>query len=451
MHRAMARLGLAAVIGLGIHLVGAPLARAESAPATTEGGAAFPDTPTGRCARAFVEVWNTGSLESRAAFERDFASASRLASSDAQTRAARMASLRDRFGEIVIERIASAPDGTVTVHTVGAGGSPLAFEFKMSADAPDRLDAVMIAAGAPGGAESITPELRAETVRGVASAMESGYVFPEVGAAMAQSLRTHLDAGAYDDAETAGDLAMRLTRDLRAVSNDGHIAVRPTAPAPRVPGDDPFDAEDDLAGGNYGFRKVEILDGNIGYVRLDGFVPGEDAERTAAAAMAFIAHCDALIFDLRFNGGGSPEMIRFLTSYLFDEPTHLNDMVDRSGEVVGEFWTLAEVPGTRIGPEVPVYVLTSSYTFSGAEEFSYNLQNLERAVIIGEQTGGGAHPVRGERVNDQFTVGVPFMRARNPISGTNWEGTGVAPDVATSADDALGRAQTLARQAAGSR
>ena len=451
MHRAMARVGLAAVISLGIHFVGAPHARAESAPAAAEAGAAFPDTPSGRCARAFVEVWNTGSLESRTAFERDFASASRLAASDAQTRAARMASLRDRFGEIVIERIASAPDGTVTVHTVGAGGSALGFEFRMSADAPDRLDAVMIAAGAPGASEAITPGLRSETVRGVASAMESGYVFPEVGAAMARSLREKLDDGAYDNANTAGDLAMRLTRDLRAVSNDGHIAVRPTAPAPGASGDNPFDARSDPAAGNYGFRKVEILDGNIGYVRLDGFVPGEDAERTAAAAMAFIAHCDALIFDLRFNGGGSPEMIRFLTSYLFDQPTHLNDMVDREGDVVEEFWTLDEVPGTRIGPEVPVYVLTSSYTFSGAEEFSYNLQNLERAAIIGEQTGGGAHPVRGERVNDHFTVGVPYMRARNPISGTNWEGTGVAPDVATSADDALGRAQTLARQATGSR
>ncbi|MEW6249485.1 MAG: S41 family peptidase, partial [Planctomycetota bacterium] len=154
-----------------------------------------------------------------------------------------------------------------------------------------------------------------------------------------------------------------------------------------------------------------------------------------------------LVFDLRRNGGGSPESIRYITSYLFDQRTHLNDMVDRAGKITEEYWTLETVPGRRFAPDVPVYVLTSRYTFSGAEEFCYNLQNLKRATIVGETTGGGAHPVRGVRVNDRIVVGVPFMRACNPISRKNWEGTGVEPDVKTIADEALDRAIELAKKA----
>lgn len=132
-------------------------------------------------------------------------------------------------------------------------------------------------------------------------------------------------------------------------------------------------------------------------------------------------------------GGGDPEAIRFITSYLFDEPVHLNDMVDRGGKVVEEFWTLKVVPGKRLKSRIPVIVLTSKYTFSGAEEFSYNLKNLKRATIVGETTGGGAHPVEDVRLSERIVIGVPYMRARNPISQTNWEGTGVAPDIAVPA------------------
>jgi C-terminal processing protease CtpA/Prc len=259
---------------------------------------------------------------------------------------------------------------------------------------------------------------------------------------MADALRAALKEGDYDSIDKDRELARRLTDDLRAISHDRHLGVRP-APPP-ASGEPRIGVPDGEARGNYAFRKAEVLGGNVGYIRLDGFVPGPEAERTAAAAMAFVAHCDALIFDLRQNGGGDPEMIRFLTSYLFDEPTHLNDMVDRDGKVVEEYWTLEDVPGERFGPKVPVFVLTSSYTFSGGEEFTYNLKNLKRATIVGETTGGGAHPVRGERVNDCFMVGVPYMRARNPISGTNWEGVGVEPDVAVPADEALDRALDLA-------
>jgi C-terminal processing protease CtpA/Prc len=159
--------------------------------------------------------------------------------------------------------------------------------------------------------------------------------------------------------------------------------------------------------------------------------------------MTFLSHVDAIIFDLRENGGGDPRMVAMISSYLFDKPTHLNDLYNRKEDFTTQYWTLPYVPGTTLADK-PAFVLTSKSTFSGAEEFTYNLKNLKRATIVGETTGGGAHPVAGHRIDDHFMIGVPYARAVNPISRTNWEGTGVEPDVAVKAADALEKAEELA-------
>ena len=143
---------------------------------------------------------------------------------------------------------------------------------------------------------------------------------------------------------------------------------------------------------NFYFERVERLDGNVGYLDFRQFVDARLAGATAVAAMNFLSNCDAIIIDLRQNGGGEPSMIQLLTSYFFDEPKHINSFYVRYSDSIEQFWTQAYVPGKKM-PDVPLYVLTSSYTFSGAEEFTYNLKNLKRATIIGETTGGGAHPV----------------------------------------------------------
>ena len=166
---------------------------------------------------------------------------------------------------------------------------------------------------------------------------------------------------------------------------------------------------------------------------------------TAIAAMNFLANVDAIIIDLRENGGGDPKMIALVSTYLFSKPTHLNDLWERKGSITQQYWTLPYVPGKRLDDKL-AYVLTSKRTFSGAEEFSYNLKTLKRATIVGETSGGGAHPVSGYRIDDRFMIGVPFARAINPITHTNWEGTGVEPDVKVSAADALSTAQKLASE-----
>ena len=152
--------------------------------------------------------------------------------------------------------------------------------------------------------------------------------------------------------------------------------------------------------------------------------------------MNFLGNVDAIIFDLRDNGGGDPKMVALISTYLFDQPTHLNDIYNRKEDATTQFWTLPYVPGKRLAGK-PVFVLTSKYTFSAAEEFAYNLKNLKRGTIIGETTGGGAHPVSGQRIDDHFMIGVPSGRAVNPISKTNWEGTGVEPDIKVPANQAL--------------
>lgn len=285
---------------------------------------------------------------------------------------------------------------------------------------------------------------RARIINSVSAALNDFYVFPDVAKKMEASIRQKLKAGAYDKIANSAELADALTRDLREVSKDKHLGLR-YAPA-MPPGMDPNGPKDpaaeeqmrrELASWNFGFEKVERLAGNVGYLDLRGFMGAELAGETAIAAMNFLANSDAVIIDLRKNGGGNPSMIQLITSYLFDEPTHLNDFSIRKGNATQQFWTSAHVAGKRM-THVPVYVLTSPRTFSAAEEFTYDLKNLKRATIVGETTGGGANPVEPHFLADVHLMAmIPFGRAVNPITGTNWEGTGVSPDIQVPADKAL--------------
>src|SRR5262249_14549182 len=166
---------------------------------------------------------------------------------------------------------------------------------------------------------------------------------------------------------------------------------------------------------NAGFVKVERLPGNVGYLELTGFMSPEEAARPAAAAMNFLAATDALIIDLRKNGGGSPPTVALVCSYFFgEEPVHLNSLYWRKGDRTEEFWTRKAVEGPRyLNKEV--YVLTSKRTFSGAEEFTYNLKNLKRATVVGETTGGGAHPGGGVRLGGRFGGVIPHGPAASAV------------------------------------
>lgn len=312
------------------------------------------------------------------------------------------------------------------------------------------LAAIPALAAPPETPPAINAKDRAAIIDDIAAALRDTYVFPEVAQRMEEHLRRQLKSGAYDRLGTLEAFTPKLTEDLRSVSHDLHLAVL-WAPGPPPPETDEPTAEDlaSMRRDNYGFRRVERLSGNVGYLKLDSFEQADLGGDTAVAAMGFLAGSDALIIDLRDNGGGDPSMIQLLASYLVaGEPIYLTSFYIRKGDKTQQFWTHAWVPGTRL-PAVPVFILTSGRTFSAAEDFAYSLKSLKRATIVGEATGGGAHPVENHRVKGYpVLVRLPFGRSVNPITGADWEGTGVQPDIAVAAPDALAVAHTRALDAA---
>ena len=299
---------------------------------------------------------------------------------------------------------------------------------------------------------NLTPGERERVVKGALAKLEAHYIFPESAKKAAASVRARMAKGEYAAIASAKELSRRLTSDLQAATGDKHLhmiydprGIPPDRHPDALPPPEEMERQRAwLEKVNFGFEKAERMRGNVGYVEIRGFVPPTLGAEAATAAMSFVARTDALIVDLRRNGGGEPAMIAYVTSYLFDEPTHLNDIYEREGEKTRQWWTLPHVPGRRYGVRKPVYVLVSKNTFSGGEEFAYNLKNLRRATIVGETTGGGAHPVRPFKIDERFAIGVPFARAINPITKKNWEGTGVAPDVSVPADRAFDAAYRMA-------
>ncbi len=291
---------------------------------------------------------------------------------------------------------------------------------------------------------TIDTSVRTQIIEGALKRLNEQYVFPEVAQKMEQAIRARVTRKEYDNVTSAKEFAKLLTTHLQEISRDKHLHVDyfseavPVEPEHEEPTAEEREKYRQFGRRvNFGFDKVERLPGNVGYIAMRGFFDADNGAETVAAAMNFLNNTDAIIFDLRKNGGGDPKMVALICSYLFgNEPVHLNDLYWRKGNRTEEFWTLKEVAGKRYGNK-DVYVLTSKRTFSAAEEFTYNLKNLKRATIIGETTGGGANPGGGVRLGDHFGMFVPTGRAISPVTKTNWEGTGVKPDVEVPADAAL--------------
>lgn len=301
--------------------------------------------------------------------------------------------------------------------------------------------------------DPVTKTEQQKVIDSISVLLNKNYVFPDVAKKMSDLISSNLKNGSYASITNPVLFSERLTADLLSISKDKHIRVgfnpafiKELREADKNPGQEeiPPSMLEEWKTSNYGFKEARILDGNIGYLDLRNFMDPSVGGETAIAAMNFFANANALIIDLRKNGGGSPQMIQLITSYFYDaEPVHLNNFYFRPNNSNTQTWTLPYVNGKRM-PKIDLYILTSKGTFSAAEEFTYNLKNLHRATIIGEITGGGANPGGDNIATDRFTVWIPTGRAINPITKTNWEGTGVQPDIEVSADDALYTAQIKA-------
>jgi len=409
---------------------------------------AIPNTPAGRALSAWIDAFNTGDQAKIDAYIKNF---------DPRETSDFFHDFRARTGGFDLLSIDSSEPLQIKFRVKEKASATVALGNILLNPAQPHKVANFGLRAIPLGevAEDVKLDAaaRQRVVEGIAAKLTEYYVYPDLGQKMIDAVRAHLKTGDYDKITDGDAFASQLTTDLLNVSHDKHLHVNFSAvklPPDPPDGDGPTPAQiadyrKDMERDNCGFRKVEILPGNIGYLKFDFFGDPDVCGSTLVAAMGLLSHADAIIYDMRQNGGGDPRMVALACTWLFDKPTHLNDLYNRKEDKTTQYWTLPYVPGTRL-PDKPAFVLTSARTFSGAEEFTNDLKTQKRATIVGETTGGGAHPVSGHRIDDHFTIGVPFARAINPITKTDWEGTGVAPDVSVKASDALETAEKLAAE-----
>lgn len=282
-----------------------------------------------------------------------------------------------------------------------------------------------------------------DVILALATLIEANYVDAKRGQQIASELRKRLGSGEYADKKSPVALASDLTLLLEPYDRHFNVVWHPPGSGGVVAGTHLPLTEDEerewleyMKRENFGFSRVEILSGNIGYLDLRFFADADGSE-TAIAAMRFLSNTDAVIVDLRQNGGGEPAMVQLLVSYfLGPQRIHFNSLYWRAGDRTDQYWTLPHVEGSRI-LEAPVYILTSARTGSAAEEFAYNLQAQKRATVVGEVTAGGANPGEGFIIGHGFSAFISTGRAINPVTGTNWEQVGVKPEVGVPSIDAF--------------
>ena len=283
--------------------------------------------------------------------------------------------------------------------------------------------------------------------------MNDFYILPDVAKQTEKHLMDQWEAGHFDQFTNDAAFAEALTESVQSINKDKHMRIRVNRPYV-APDNTPERVIEERLGyvdrnrrWNNGFNTVKIMEGNVGYLDLRAFAGLETGKATADAYMKLMSNADAIIVDVSQNGGGSPRMVQYLCSYFFDKKVHLNSLYYREGDRTEEYWVLDEVDGKKLA-DVPLFVITGERTFSGAEEFSYNMQTQKRATLVGQTTGGGANPGGTRPINDNLSVFIPTGMAINPITKTSWEGIGVIPEIKTDHNESLNKAHELAKAAA---
>ena len=305
------------------------------------------------------------------------------------------------------------------------------------------IPALVLTLGAQDAPGPVTAAQRKSVVEALATSLKAKYVLPEVGDKVGKALVAKAAKGGYDTSTTTKTFAEALSTDLRELGKDGHFRVRFDPEFKAQEDDDKAPTKEEVAQAQqqaarraFGIRKVEHLPGNVGYLDVRGFGPTEFVGPAFSAAISLLSGTEALILDLRQNGGGDPESVAYLVSHFFElgDTRHINSIYNRPRDTTRQYWT-----SPTIGPRYtnPVYVLTSARTFSGGEECAYDFQTQKRATVVGETTGGGANPGGPVALGEGLVAFIPTGKAINPITKTNWEHVGVKPDLAVPAADAL--------------
>ena len=304
--------------------------------------------------------------------------------------------------------------------------------------------------------ESIDAERRDVVIERALELFLANYMDLDAAERAVADVRERSSRGEYSSLTSPARFAEVLSRHLAEATGDRHVRVK--FGASRAP--DPLDTADETAeeleqlrrdaeAERFGIGETRVLSGNVGYLPFHRFFRAELAGDELAAAMQSLATTDALIVDLRESAGGDPVMAVLAASWFFEgRPRHWNDLVRRYDGTTTQFWTAAWLPGPRYVAK-PIYVLTAKRTFSAPESFAYELQQTGRATIVGELTGGGAHPGAWFPIDDRFALFIPLSRYVSAVSRGDWEGTGVQPDVACPAAEALDCAHRLALETLG--
>jgi retinol-binding protein 3 len=318
------------------------------------------------------------------------------------------------------------------------------------------------ASGETGAVPKLTDVARRAVVDTLAARLRRHYVDADTGALIADRMRARLSAGAYDTITSPARLAEALTVDLRGVNGDRHLNVtyspgRPGArpgpegirmggPPPTAPGTPPrpAPANDPARRNNYSLGRIDVLPGNVGYLDIRGFAGSPGVVGAIKAALEYLQNTDAIIFDLRRNGGGSPFSVnQIISSFTTADTIPSLTVKNRSGNETFTRYTLPEGAGPR-RPTVPLYVLTSGATASAGEDFAFVLKNMRRATLVGGTTAGAGHNNANLDIGQGFNASISFTRVVDPKTGAEWERVGVTPDVPVDQARALEVAHALA-------
>ena len=406
------------------------------------GQTAIPNTPAGKVLRAWVDAYNSGDSARVAMFFRTYSVEDGLRGAFA---------FRKMTGGLDLLSVQASEPRHVEFMTRFRAGPMVGYgALDVSAADTSRVSGYLFPLGMNVSVDDIRIDAptRERVVGRLAALLDSFYVSPEVGKRMSDSLHARLKRGVYDRYTNGATFAIHLRADLDDIAHDKHLQILysllPRGPEPQP---DTVTAHQREREADCPVWATGRLEGNVGYLRFDGFVDPGECGSTIVTAITALAETKALIIDLRENaGGGKAGSTPLLESYLFDRRTHLSDVRFRYTGDTRERWTLDSVAGARFGGEKPVYVLTSAHTLSAGEELAYDLQALKRATIVGETTSGQAHATFEARIENHFGVLLPTGKTLNPVTGTDWEGVGVVPDVKVAASEALTTAQRLLRE-----
>lgn len=278
------------------------------------------------------------------------------------------------------------------------------------------------------GQEAIEQKEKELVIKKVSKHLEKHYILQDKGLEMSNLIEMNFSKGNYDSVENHLILSKKVNRDMKSIFPDKHLALvyKPWAQL----------MIDSVKKANSEIKRTplsaEVLEGNIGLITIGSFnfKPEEWDD-----AMTRLNNCRAFIIDLRGNSGGYAYLIEHSLSYFFEEKMHFSTSISRTGKE-SKIYTKKKIEGQRRLKE-PVFILIDQHTFSAAESFAYNLQSFDRGIVIGENSAGGAHPKRNYRINKNYFLSISIMRIVNARTKTDWEGSGVNPDILTSSEEAF--------------